>query len=273
MSSRDEWIISQAAPSLQDLSNMSVKCHLDDAITICRYLNREMNAESAARLITTMARREATGDPDARPVVVVRIMRLIAECLIHFDQEREMILDLLIAIQDLPSDGRYHWWKLPSFEAQWTRCFFEKLENVDATDVAFFKTTGYLEATMYLRGIFSITEDWGCRALNTVCMEQKEFEGLVHESYQWLKIAGPKLIENLQSAQVKSFNRAVRGRSDKIYMMEVTMYEHWEHWKKRFLQVSHDEDFLSPEARQVAKECHEIMKGLVMKQPAIPSEK
>ncbi|CEI60363.1 hypothetical protein FVEN_g6514 [Fusarium venenatum] len=272
ISTRDEWIFSQASSSLEDLDNIFVSCHLDDAITLCHYLNGEMNAKSAARLITTIARREVIDDPDARTMTVFRIMRLLAASLIHFDQEHEMILGLLLAIQDLPCDGRIHWWKLPTFTSRWSNCYSEHRDMGNQKNVAFFKNAGYLEATMYLRGISGIEEEWAYGVINLVCLEMEEFEFEIHQVCEWLKVAGSKLVETLQPAKLKVFDRAVRGRSNKTYMIEVTMYEHWEHWKKRFLQVSHDEDFLSTESRQVAKECHEIMKGLVVEQPDPPTE-
>jgi hypothetical protein len=50
------------------------------------------------------------------------------------------------------------------------------------------------------------------------------------------------------------------------------MYEHWEHWKKRFLQVSHDEEYLSAGSREMSKKCYEIMKGLVVSPPKPPTD-
>ncbi|KAL6918224.1 hypothetical protein FSHL1_009652 [Fusarium sambucinum] len=279
---RDEWITRRAAPYLEDLDNQHKTCHLDDAITLCHYLNGEMNAKSAARLITTMVReeairREVTMEPFdtifGTPIAIRRIMLLLADSLWRFVQEREMILDLIIAIQDLPPDGTIHWHELPRFNRIWLTCYNEQLSMTDGKDVAFFKKAGNLEATMYLRGIpVSEDDEYPYGVINLVSLEWKTFEFEIHMVHEWLKVAGLKLAKNLQPAHVKALTRAVRGRRGKTYMIQITMYEHWEHWKKRFLQVSHDENFLSTESRQVAKHCHEIMKGLVVKQPDPPTE-
>ncbi|GKU06036.1 atg16-protein [Fusarium langsethiae] len=271
MSTRDEWIISQAAPTLEELEDTSSKCHLDDALTLCNYLNGGINAESAARLITAMVRRKVLDKPQDVPMALFQIMRLLAETLIQFDQDREMILDLLVAIQNLPSDGRVLWWRLPAFAELWQGCYVSHGDK--DYKAPFFKKAGTLEAHMYMRGLHPVDDHWAYLAINLICLEGEGLELVIYEIHAWLDVAGSKLAENLQPAQVKGFERAVRGRREKIYDIQATMYEHWEHWKKRFLQVSYDEDFLSPEFRLMAGKCHEIMKSLVVNQPDPPSEK
>jgi hypothetical protein len=263
MSTRDEWIISRAASTLGELNGLTDKCHLDEAIVLCNYLNGEMNSESAARAITALI------SPKFKSLALVRLMRLLADTLLHYEQDCDMILDLLVAIQNLPPTPVIHWWKLPSFARYWQRSY-ERL--IDGRTITIYKKLGTLEAKMYLRGIYSVDDEWAYRAINLICLEQPDLEVVIYEIYAWLDIAGPKLAENLQSAQIKSYTRAMRGRRDKTYMIEVTMYEHWEHWKKRFLQVSHDEELLSPEARQMAGKCHEIMKSHVISQPCSRAE-
>jgi len=129
---------------------------------------------------------------------------------------------------------------------------------------------------MYLLDLYPINERWVHRVLNLICLEKAVFlrrfdlEEVIYEIHAWLDVAGKKIAEKLQSGQVKSFERCVRGRGDKTYEIQVTMYEHWEHWKKRFLQVSYDEGYLSAGSREMSRKCYEIMKGLVVGPPDPP---
>ncbi|RGP61339.1 atg16-protein [Fusarium longipes] len=262
---RDEWILSRAASTLEEmkLSNGYAKCHLDEAIVLCNYLNGEMNAKSAARAITAtvcspLGLRSTTLDE------LRRVMSLISETLMRYGQDCDKILDLLVAMQDLPPARHLCWWKLPAFGRVWQRCY---LVHRDRQCTAFYKKAGTLEANMYLRELYPVDVDWVCKTINVVCLELSDLGVVIYEIHAMLEIAGSKLVENLQPGQVKAYTRAMRGRSDKTYMIEVTLYEHWEHWKKRFLQISYDEEFLQPEARLMAGKCHEIMRGHRIRQP------
>lgn len=271
LSARDEWIISRAAPTLEDLKHTSQKCHLDEAITLCNYLNGEVDAEYAARAFTTIVelQNNRIPDPTVRPILqgLRRIMRLLTETLMYFDQDCELIMDLLVAIQSVPPTPKLHWWRLPSFSKLWQDCYII-FRNRDPCSIDFYKKAGSLEAKMYLYDLYPVDSDWAYRAINLICLEQPDLECTIHEILPWLDIAGSKLAENLQPCQNKAFERAMRGRRDKTYMIEVTMYEHWEHWKKRFVQIRHDDEFLSSEARAISGKCYEIMRKYTIEPPS-----
>jgi hypothetical protein len=268
---RDEWIIDIIAPELEQLEDSSTHLHLDEAIAFSNYLNGELTAESAAQAMTVMLRPAGLEPSEYKTGAVFRIMGHIATALMLFDDDSDRILDLLVAIQNLPPLPDILWWKLPGFDRLWQHCYISYRDMYN--DAPFFKKAGTLEANMYLKDLYPVDDDWAYRAISLICLEGEDLELIIYEIHAWLDVAGSRLAENLQPTQVKSFERAVRGRREKTYYIEATMYEHWAHWKKRFLQVSYDEDFLSPEFRLMARKCHEIMKGLVVEQPDPPSEK
>ncbi|CVK91310.1 uncharacterized protein FMAN_09453 [Fusarium mangiferae] len=240
-----------------------------------------MSAESAARAITAGFSHQRREDVRRRN----ELWELLASTLLRFEDDCDMVVDLLVAIQSLPSTSSTPWWvtdlqpsdslcELPSFASIWQSCY-ESLrckchdgeDESFSTDRNYYRRAGTAEAKMYLSGIPGITEFWAYRTINLVCVQNEDFEFIVHEIHGWLQTAGPKLAETLDSNQIKSFERAVRGRRDKRYEISVTMFEHWQHWKKSFLEVSFDENFLSSEGRGLARECHDIMKAQNIKLP------
>ncbi|CAF3447693.1 unnamed protein product [Fusarium graminearum] len=269
ISERDEWILSQTATELEELRDEDDLIHLDEAITFCNYLDGEITATAAAQNITVMLR-PAMQHCEYKPHGAQRIMSFIIYYLWRFYDDWEKILDLLVALQNLPSVPGVPWSRLPRFRELWDQFYFENRRISHA--ISLFKKVGTLEANMYLRGLYPVDDDWAYRAINLVGLEGSDLELVIHEIHPWLDLAGPTLVKNMEPAQVKCFDRAVRGRREKTYSIEATMYEHWEHWKKRFLQISCDEGFLSPESRLVAGKCYEIMKGLVVAQPDPPTD-
>lgn len=320
VSCRDEWIVSRIRPNLdrqgdarcavqalvfrslnskeqvlkkdsRRIENLSSECQihlrstheLDESLALCNYLNKTMSAESAARAITAGLSHQLPGDVRRRNELWV----LLALTLLHFDDDCDMIVDLLVAIQSLPSRNSRPWWvtdsqpsdslcELPSFHNMWQSCYeslrcdcHERNGEGFSADKKYYRRAGIVEAKMYLRGIPGITDFWAYNTINLVCVQNEDLEFVIHEIHGWLQTAGPKLAETLDSNQIKSFERGVRGRRDKRYEISATMFEHWQHWKKAFLEVSFDENFLSSEGRGLARECHDIMKAQNIKLPLL----
>ncbi|KAF5647475.1 hypothetical protein F52700_1335 [Fusarium sp. NRRL 52700] len=300
MSPRNEWILSKVKPSLDESSDprqghnfrsdcqriLSSTYHLDDSLALCNYLDKTMSAKSAARAITAGLSHQ---NPEENINSGVRrrnqLWELLSSTLLRFEDDCDMIVDLLVAIQSLPSISSTPWWvtdaqpsdslcELPSFHNIWQACY-EALRcechvvegDSFSMDKTFYRRTGRAEAKMYLRGIPGLTEFWAYNTINFVCAQHDDLEFVIHEIHGWLQTAGPKLAETLDSNQIKSFERGVRGRRNKRYEISVTMFEHWQHWKKSFLEVSFDEDLLSSEGRGVARECHDIMKAQNIRLP------
>ncbi|KAM0373556.1 hypothetical protein HYE67_000305 [Fusarium culmorum] len=271
ISERDEWILSRTASELEILRDEDDLIHLDEAIAFCNYLNGEITAMAAAQNITVMLRPEME-QCEYKPDDTERIMFFIISYLWQFDDDDDYdkILDLLVALQNLPSVPGIPWWRLPLFREVWDE--FYHLNWSLCKEISFFKKVGTLEAKMYLRGLYPVDSNWAYRAINVICLQDAELEFVLHEIHPWLDLAGPTLVKNMEPAQVKCFDRAVKGRREKTYSIEATLYEHWEHWKKEFLQVSCDEEFFPRESRQMAWKCYEIMKGLVVAQPDPPTD-
>ncbi|KAM0542623.1 hypothetical protein ACHAPJ_012702 [Fusarium lateritium] len=264
MSFRDQWILSKAAPTIQELKT-GQGCHLDEAITLCNYLNKNVEADPAARAITASFTAE----------IPSRLWKLLADTLFHFEEDCEMILNLLVRIQELPT-STIRWWGLPGFAYQWQRYYELHREEYqgnwclqEATPYRrqYCRKAGTLEGKMYLRGIPGISELDAYRTINLICLREQDLEVVIYEIHAWLQVAGSRLAEMLKPTENMAFERAVRGRSDKTYIMNVTMFEHWQHWKKTFLEISYDEEFLSPATRELSRQCHEIMKAQHIKLP------
>ncbi|KAH7265505.1 uncharacterized protein BKA55DRAFT_252487 [Fusarium redolens] len=292
ISFRDGWIFSRVAPNLDRRFDRRGSYHLDEIVALCNYLNKTMSAESAARAITAdCLDRYSEGDTAGALMRRNNLWRLLASTLLRFEDDCDMIVDLLVAIQSLPTMDSRPWWvtdprpseslcELPEFHRCWQFCYernrckcHDKFHDHRDTDDDFphdrkyYKRAGTAEAKMYLRGIPGITEFWAYKTINLVCLWNHDLEFFIYEIHAWLQTAGPKLAEALDSNQIKCFERGVRGRPDKKYDISVTMFEHWHHWKKSFLEVSFDEDFLSRDARELARECHDIMKVQNIKLP------
>ncbi|RKL46416.1 hypothetical protein BFJ70_g2907 [Fusarium oxysporum] len=303
VSFRDGWILSRVNPNLdrgggarhfRQIHRYTYSCqrhfrsthHLDESLALCNYLNKTMNAESAARAITA-------GCLDRYPEGVAyggsrrrnELWELLASTLLRFEDDCDMIVDLLVAIQTLPSMNSNPWWvtdpqpsdslcELPSFHNVWQSCYeslrcqcHEGEDESFSVDKNYYRRAGKAEARMYLRGIPGITEFMGYKTINLICVQNEDLEFVIHEIHGWLQTAGSKLAETLDSNKIKFFEREVRGRPGKYYDVSVTMFEHWQHWKKSFLEISFDEHLLSSEGRGLARECHDIMKAQNIKLP------
>ena len=194
MSQRDEWIMSRVAPTTRYLGPI-YSCHLDEAIVLSAYLNGEITPEAAAQEIT-------------KPSVVYsrcyQLMNLFVYALRNLDQDTDMILGLLLAIQNLPSTESLYWWKLPGFGKLW-QIHYNLSSNRNSKDPAFFTTTGTLEAKMYLLDLYPVDESWVHRVLNLICLEKPNLEEVIYEIHAWLDIAGTKVAERMHPEQIKAF--------------------------------------------------------------------
>ncbi|KAF5565003.1 hypothetical protein FNAPI_1888 [Fusarium napiforme] len=308
VSFREGWVLSRIQPMLDSengalqrtqISDRMTSCEanvtgtyrLDESLALFNYLNKTMSVESAARAVTAGCPDiypEDLDNPEGSSLEGARricgVWGLLAAVLLRFEDDCDMVVDLLVAIQALPSINSSPWWvdaenrrslcQLPYFDNVWQNCY-ESLrcdchsgkDGGFTYDEKYYRRAGTVEAKMYLRGIPGITEFWAYKTINLVCAQSGDLQFVIHEIYGWLQTAGPKLAQTLDSSQIKCFERVVRGRRDKRYEISATMFEHWQHWKKSFLEVSFDEDLLSSGGRELARECHDIMKAQNIKLP------
>ncbi|KAF4435887.1 hypothetical protein F53441_13395 [Fusarium austroafricanum] len=269
MSFRDSWILSKAVADTYWIQGHSY-CSLDEAMTLANYLNKEMKVETAARSIAAKFLTPMTivGTPTS-------VWKLLADTLMHFfDESCEMILELLLQMQKL-SERMLPWSELPGFAYEWQRyyehCRFTRQDDMTEEEWVqyrkqFYRNAGTFEARMLVLGIPGIDEHWAYRTINLISSREQDIDYIIYEIHAWLQVAGAKLAELLDPNQVKSFERRVRGRLVRHYELQVTMFEHWQHWKKEFLQSSYEEE-LSPDARELARDCHEMMKAQHIRLP------
>ncbi|KAF5019808.1 hypothetical protein F66182_8177 [Fusarium sp. NRRL 66182] len=265
MSIRTKWIMNQVAPTIQELGDGD-GCHIDEAISLINYLDQNLDLETAAGEITAAVLQE-----DAPREEIYRLWALLAEALVHLEDDRGRLLALLAEIQNLPPSDALRWYQLPGFGNMWSDLYTRVPSSTAWGPITLLrqrrKAIATAEAEMYVQDVGGISELWGYETLNLVCSAGHDLEYRIFEMYRWLEIAGSKLARNLQPGQVKSFTRTVKGRPDKGYCIEATLAEHWEHWKKNFLQLSQDEQSLSVEAKELARQCYGMMKGLAVTMP------
>ncbi|KAF4994269.1 hypothetical protein FGRMN_5907 [Fusarium graminum] len=262
----DEWLLSIVAPTTKALKQ-GEGCHLDEAFCLMDYLNGRIDVGAAARSITVYV----SSSSAPRNLAMCCLWNLFADVLVHLEEDRDKVIELLLSIQKLPPTD-ICWWKLPRFSNSWDvyrEMYQVPLNGVDSsnedssqaqTRYANSVATMTAEAKMFVQGVYGITNLGAYRTINLVC-EGDSLDVVMPSIHAWLQIAGSKLAESLQPEEVKWYERAIRGRPDKRYLMSATLYEHWHHWQKTLLQASYDEKHLSQDTLRLAAECYEIMKA------------
>ncbi|RSL78200.1 hypothetical protein CEP51_008409 [Fusarium floridanum] len=266
MSTREEWILSQVAPTKEELYEGD-GCHLDEAICLIHYLNNNITVQEAATAITKPVLQEA--DPQGQPY---RLMALLCEALYELAADRDKLYDLLSAIQALPKEADINWVDLPDFGYMWSDLFDHGLSRTGAWESEplsddrktelrqHFEAIGTVEAELYLRGLGVVSEVWGYDVINQVCSGRPGLDIFITRIHAWLKVAGYKLMADMKPEEIKTFGAGLKGKpARKIRLMD-TMAGIWELWRTTFLEMSNDEDYLSVEARKIAGECHDLMK-------------
>ncbi|OAQ64638.1 hypothetical protein VFPPC_05892 [Pochonia chlamydosporia 170] len=253
MPTKAEWLTAQVAPTKTAL-NDGDGCHADEAKSLTDYLEDKSTAQEAATAFT--APLLAEDDPAAS---LFRPMGLLCEALVELGDDRDKLLDLLAAMQQLPPTSDINWRDLPGFGNMWSDLYrlythgstpWEKTELSDERRLELqqhFEATGSVEAELYLRGLDGVTARWGYETLSLICARRVGVEVFIGAMYAWLKVAGEKLKGDLRQDEVCRYGEERR------------MGDHWEMWKSAFLEGAGDGSWGS-EARRMALECHELMK-------------
>ncbi|KAH7148218.1 hypothetical protein EDB81DRAFT_650378 [Dactylonectria macrodidyma] len=250
MSSRTVWIQSQVSTDKEALA-AGDGCHKDEAKCLDDYLDGKITAQEAAKTIISRVLQEA--DPSSE---VYRLNALLCEALVELEDDRENLLQLLEGIQSQPSVGSIDWSHLQGFGHMWR----SPLSNDKRVSLCHeFEAIGTVEAALFMRGIGGVSADWGYETLNAVCLRRPGLEVFIHKARAWLRVAGVRLMQNLQPEQLKSWSRPVQGRHGRIEAVETPMLEHWERWKRSIMEISEEDGPLSHESREIAAECHRLM--------------
>jgi hypothetical protein len=268
MPTRTEWLKAHAAPTGQDLHGDA--CRKDEVDCLSDYLDGNITPEEAAISIT-----EPVVDEIDPPTELYSLMGLICEALIDLNDDREKLFDLLAAIQRLPPE-EINWSVLPGLRNMWSDLYRLHTRGSNGWEVIgeplpddkkvelrqHYAEIGTIEATLYVRDLGGVTENWGYELLNLACLRLPGLEAIIGEIHAWLTVAGTKLLKDLDPDEVRNWSRPVLGGlPGQRLAVEGTMAQHWETWRRTLLQVSEERHFLSDEAKQLARECHMLMQG------------
>lgn len=268
MPSRDEWLLSQVAPT-NDALAAGDGCHHDEAKALGDYLSGNLTTHDAARRITNPLSLES--DP---PAELGRLWALLCQALVELSHEdRQKTLALLAAVQALPSRSPIDWSQLPGFSHMWSDLHrlhlhgsdpWEKESLTDARRLDLrqhFETVGTIEAEMFVLGERFVPREWGYEVLNLVTSRRAGVDILLNEVYGWLKVAGTKLKQSVDANETNGYSRASAGtRASKWQAGSGTMTEQWAVWKTSLLELGGDDSPLSAEGRRLAAECLELMR-------------
>lgn len=266
MLSRTDWIRSQVAVDEEALL-AGDGCHHEEAKALDDYLSGLLDAQQAANKITVPVLAEE--DP---PSELYRLWGLLCDALVELADGQEKILDLLAAIQTLPSTNSIDWSQLMNFGHMWSDCHRLHIqghapwenESWSAARKAElshqFEAIGTAEARMYLRNIGGIPADWGYDVLNLVCLRRPGLDVLIFEMYAWLQCAGTQLRKDLDPQEERSYSKPVPGSNrGPLQRISGTMAEHWNTWRREISKLSGSQSALSLESRDVAAECLALM--------------
>ncbi|KEQ59490.1 uncharacterized protein M437DRAFT_56979 [Aureobasidium melanogenum CBS 110374] len=266
MVSRTDWTTSQVAVDREALL-AGDGCHHEEAKALDDYLSGLLDVQQAANKITSPVLAEE--DP---PSELYRLWGLLSDALVELSDDQEKILDLLAAMQSLPSTNSIDWSQLMNFGHMWSDCHrlhiqghspWEKESWTAARRAELchqFEAIGTAEAKIYLRSIGGIPADWGYDVLNLVCLRRPGLEVLIFEVHAWLQCAGTQLKTDLPSEEIRSYSRPVPGsRRGLLQRTTCTMTEHWDTWRREMSELSSSQSILSVESRDVAAKCSALM--------------
>ncbi|KAH0285273.1 ATG16-domain-containing protein [Aureobasidium namibiae CBS 147.97] len=235
MSSRTYWINSQIAVDDRALA-AGDGCHREEAKALDDYLSNDLTVQEAAERIVSFVLGEA--DPASE---LYRLWSLLSDALVELTDNRQKILELLAAMQSLPSDACIDWSQLADFGVVWSDLNRLHLHGPDPWEKQswtddrraelchHFKTVGRIEAEMFLRGLGGVTADWGYEVINL----------------------------SLPLEETRSYTRPVLGARNGLQQaVTCTMCEHWQTWKEALLELGGDRSPLSAESRNIAALSH-----------------
>ncbi|KAL7950439.1 hypothetical protein V8C42DRAFT_120000 [Trichoderma barbatum] len=234
------------------------------------YLDGNLTASETAVLIAA----PVLDDPNP-PTKLYRLMGLLCKALVELNVNREKLLDLLETIQELPP-AEINWAVLPGLRSMWSDLYRPHMRGSNGWEIIgepvpedkqsemrqHYAAIGTVEAKLYVRGLGGVTENWGYELLNLACLRRPGLEVIVGEIHAWLTVARTKLLKDLNPDEIRNWSRPVLGgQPGQQHAVQGTMAQHWETWQRTLLQVSEEKDFLSIEARRLARECHLLMQG------------
>ncbi|GIZ48889.1 hypothetical protein CKM354_001193200 [Cercospora kikuchii] len=263
------WYQSKTAPTKYALL-AGDGCHPDEADALQKYLECEYGVQEAAKKITEPILSEANPKES-----FYRLWALLCDALVELsDEECQKTIELLLAIQHLPSTEYFEWKELPGFGNMWHDlyqmhldgpCTWEKENLTDERREELrrhFRRIGGVEAQLCLRGIGDIPLSWGFDVVNLVAQNRNGLDVLLSEVEVWLEVAGEELKGEVgkQSDEVRWYTRRVaQSAGGKQQSVGAALEEHWVVWKERLMEMMEDGSGLSDEGRKLAARCYDRM--------------
>ncbi|EHK41231.1 hypothetical protein TRIATDRAFT_169177, partial [Trichoderma atroviride IMI 206040] len=234
----------------------------DDVDCLIDYLEGNITAEEAALSITQVLLDEVNP-----PTQLYRFMGLLCEALVESKHDREKLLELLAAIKRIPPE-EINWPALPGLLPLWSDLYRLHTRGPNGWELRRrYEEIGTVEATLYVRGLGGVTENWVYELLNLASLRRPGLDVVIGEIHSWLTVAGTKLVKDLDPDEVRNWPRPVLGgQPGQRLSVEATMAQHWEAWRRSLLQISEERDFLTDEARRLARECHAMMQRPIQAQ-------
>ncbi|KAL7920501.1 hypothetical protein ACQKWADRAFT_328672 [Trichoderma austrokoningii] len=266
MPAQAQWLKAHAARAGDPAQGENY--YTDDVGCLIDYLEGNLTAEEAALSIT-----QYLVDEVSPPTELYRFMGLLCEALVELKNDREKLLELFGTIKRIPPE-KINWPALPGLLPMWSDLYrlhtrgpngWEVIgeplpDNKKAELRRRYEEIGTVEATLYVRELGGITANWGYELLNLACLRRPGLDVVIGEIHAWLTVAGTKLIKDLDPDEVRNWPRPVLGgQPGQRLSVEATMAQHWEAWRGSLLQIGEEKNFLTDEARRLARECYAMM--------------
>lgn len=256
MSARTELIESLVAPSREAL-DAGDGCHAEEAKVLLDYLDDRLTAQEAARAITAPILREAHP-----PAALYRLTGLLSEALVELSDDRDVLLDLVVALHSLPSsvginlqqsyEFAHMWSDLYRLhfhgEAGWERKEMPLSDSRKAEISQEIEGAATVEAKLYVRDHDIFPAEWGYETLSLVSWKRPGLEVYMSAIHVWLVIGGEKLKQGLDHGQIRRYAG-----------IEATMGKHWETWKELLVGFSGQASLFSEDSKKIAVECYKLM--------------
>lgn len=264
------WYQSKTAPT-KDALVAGDGCHPHEADALRNYLDGNYSTQEAAKKITEPILSETNPKENH-----YRLWTLLCDALVELsDEECQKTIELLVAIEQLPSNKESIEWKgLPGFGNMWHDlyqmhldgpCAWEKENLTDERREDLrrhFRRVGGVEAQLCLRGVGGLSLSWVFDVVNLVAQDRNGLDVLLSEVEVWLEVAGEELKGEVgkQSDEVRWYTRIVaQSAGRKQQSVGAALEEHWVVWKERLMEMMEDGSGLLDEGRKLAARCYDRM--------------
>ena len=269
----DAWFDWQVAPD----GDPEDGCHPQEAAALKDYVqSTTVTAEATARIITLPVTKEPETDRKGQSSDNLhRLWGLIINALIDLPEHRPRIIQLLQAIQNLPTATRkedeaqnqpIRWADLPSFGHLWADL---KVSDNWRSEIRNWATERYegvredfieqakIEAQLVVAGIGGIPISWGLRCICDAFERRDavlDFE--VPAAKEWLEMAGDLIFENSDRDVIEELSERDLWKQE-----GEKRKQRWNFWKRRLHLIAESEE-ITVRIKEAAKKALEAMESI-----------